>query len=139
MAEELALDHAVGQRLAVDGEEWTVCPIAPVMKHARDELLAGAGLALDERGGARRCDAPNHGSELAALRRLGDEAGGDAGDVELLAQLSILALQRAHLDGARDDRVKLVAVERLGDAVERTAAQGGLGRLGSRQRHAQHD
>src|SRR5271155_4284582 len=139
MAEQLALDPAVGQRLAVDGEEWTVGAIAPVMKHPGDQLLAGAGLALDERGRARRRDAPNHGSELAALRRLGDEAGCDAGDVELLAPPAGLPLRGAHLDGPRDDGAELVAVERFRDAVEGATAQGGLGRLGSRQRHAQHD
>ena len=109
------------------------------MKHPRDQLLAGAGLAFDKRGRARRRDPPNHRDQLAALGRLGDEAGGDTGDVELLAQLAVLALQRAHLDRASDDGVQFVVVERLGDAIECATAERRLGRLCGRQRHAHHN
>ncbi len=54
MAEQLALDDPIGQRLAVDREERTVGAIAPVVQHPRNQLLAGTGLALDQRGRARR-------------------------------------------------------------------------------------
>src|SRR5208337_5323952 len=122
MPEQLALDHAVGKRLAIDRQEWTVGAIAPIMKHARDQLLAGAGLAFDQGGRARRSYPPNHGDELATLGRFGDETGGNARDVELFAQLPVLALKRTHLDRARDDRVQLLVVERLGHRIERASA-----------------
>src|SRR3984957_8192584 len=48
MAEQLALDHAIGQRLTIDCEKRTVRPIAPVVKHPRDQLFARASLAFDK-------------------------------------------------------------------------------------------
>ena len=47
-------------------------------------------------------------------------------DVELLAQLAVLALKRVHLDRAADDRVQLVVVEWLGYAIEGATARSAL-------------
>src|ERR1700688_1704764 len=66
MTEQLALDHAVGQRLAIDREERTLGAIAPVVKHPGDNFLAGPGLAFDKDRGAGRGDPTNHRDELAA-------------------------------------------------------------------------
>src|SRR6266852_1677594 len=84
MTEQLAFDHAVGERLAIDREERTLGAVAPVVEHPGDQFLAGPGLAFDKDRGASGGHAPNHRNELAALRTPGDEAGGDTGDVELL-------------------------------------------------------
>src|ERR1700736_4950614 len=46
MSEQLALDHAIGQRLTIDCEKRTVRPIAPIVKHPRDQFLSGARLAF---------------------------------------------------------------------------------------------
>src|SRR6266851_2403416 len=48
MAEQLALDQAIGQRAAVDGDEWKIPARAQVVDGARDQLLAGPGFALEE-------------------------------------------------------------------------------------------
>ena len=125
MAEQFAFDHAVGESLAVDRDEGAVRASAPVVEHARDQLFAGAAFALDEGGRARRRDPPNHRDQLLALRALGDEAGGRAGDVESLAQAAVLALQRAHLDRPRDGLDQGLRAERLGNVVEGALAHRG--------------
>src|SRR5690349_3841301 len=102
MTEEFALDHPFGEGLAVDRDERAVGAGAPVVEHPRDQLLAGAAFALDKRGRARGRHAADHRDQLFALRALGDESGGRAGYVELLAQAMIFALQRAELDRPRD-------------------------------------
>ena len=76
VAEELALEHALGERLAVDRDERPADAVAPVVQQARDQLLAGAALALDEHGRAARRHAPHEIEQLAALRALGDDALG---------------------------------------------------------------
>ena len=48
VAEQLALDQGLAEGAAVDGHERPVAPRAQVVQVARDELLAGAGLAGDE-------------------------------------------------------------------------------------------
>ena len=56
VAEELALDERAGQRRAVDGDERAFRAGAAPVDRARDELLARAGLARQEDGGAGRGD-----------------------------------------------------------------------------------
>ena len=75
MTEQLAFDHAVSEGLAVDRDEGAVGARAPVVEHPRDQLLAGAALALDERGRTRRRDPAHHRDQLLALRALGDKTG----------------------------------------------------------------
>ena len=48
MAEELALEQRLGKRGAVDRDERSLCTLTRAVDAARHELLAGAGLALDE-------------------------------------------------------------------------------------------
>ena len=47
MAEELALDQVLGQRAAVDRDERAAGAIALLVEAARDQFLAGPGLAQD--------------------------------------------------------------------------------------------
>src|SRR4029453_15109370 len=56
-AEELGLEQVVGQRAAVDRDEAPRGARALLVDRARDELLAGASLALDQHRRARRRDA----------------------------------------------------------------------------------
>src|SRR5262249_23480890 len=53
VAEELALEERVGERRAVRREERPARPRAVVVDRARDQLLAGARLTLDQHGDAR--------------------------------------------------------------------------------------
>src|SRR5205814_8736828 len=48
MAEELALEERLRQRRTVDGDEGLAGPRARRVDAARHQLLAGAGLALDQ-------------------------------------------------------------------------------------------
>ena len=48
MAEQLALEQAVGQRGAVDGDERAVAPVSGAMHDLGEELLPRAGLALQK-------------------------------------------------------------------------------------------
>ena len=56
VAEQLALDEAGGDRGAVHLDEQALAPRAGLVDRARDQLLAGAGLARDEDGGVRARD-----------------------------------------------------------------------------------
>ncbi|MNE88598.1 hypothetical protein D3C80_1859220 [compost metagenome] len=51
MAEDLALEQAFRQAAAVEGDERVVLAPAEVVQAARHQLLAGAGLALDQHVG----------------------------------------------------------------------------------------
>src|SRR5204863_352965 len=48
--EQLALEQLLGQRRAVDGDEWSARALAPAVDRARRQLLAGAALAEQEHG-----------------------------------------------------------------------------------------
>src|SRR5439155_1489988 len=55
VAEELALEHALGEGLRIHGDERAADALAPVMEQAGDQLLPRPALALDQhRGPARR-------------------------------------------------------------------------------------
>src|SRR5262249_53888446 len=49
--EELALEQRVGERRAVDGDEAAALALALEVDRPSRQLLAGAGLAVDEHGG----------------------------------------------------------------------------------------
>src|SRR6266702_5960174 len=51
MAEQLALHQAIGQRAAVDVDEWKIPARAQVVDGARDQLLAGPGLSMKQNRG----------------------------------------------------------------------------------------
>ncbi len=127
MAEQFALDQAVGKRLAVDRNERPFRAIAPVMQHTRHQLLAGAALPFNHRRGARRRDTPDHCHQLTALRALGDKSRRRTRHVELLPEPVILAPETGHLERARHDRDQLFIVERLGDVIERALPHCGNG------------
>src|SRR6185437_4511708 len=48
MAEQLAFEQGLGQGRAIDGDERPVTPGTGAMNAARNQFLAGAGLALDQ-------------------------------------------------------------------------------------------
>ena len=93
MPEELALDQAGGDGAAVQFDERPVPARTPVVQSARDELLPGAGLALDEDRRVARRHA-GHLVEQLAQRR---SATHDLVDVvlaaKLLLQIDVLRLQ----------------------------------------------
>jgi hypothetical protein len=78
VAEELALEDALGERGAVHGHEEAVRTRAPVVDGARDQLLARARLALDQDGAAVRRHLVDERQHLVH-DRLADDAAGIGG------------------------------------------------------------
>ena len=122
VAEELALHQLGRNRAAVDRHERPVAPRPGLVDHARDELLARAGLAgdVDRRLAAR--DLGDHLAQLLHRRRMADQR------VRRPLRVS-LALSLAELQRARSQLAQVVEVERLGDEIERAElerAHGGL-------------
>ncbi len=66
VTEQLALEERRRHRAAVDRDERLVAPVGELVHRARDELLAGAGLAGDEHGRIA------HRDSLRELERLLD-------------------------------------------------------------------
>src|SRR5581483_12346226 len=112
VAEELALEHALGEGLAIDGDERLADAVAPEVDQPRDELLPGAAFALHEDGRAARGDPPDEREQLARLRALRDDRVGRRARCGVLLEPAVLALEAAHLDGAADEGAQLVVVER---------------------------
>src|SRR5207249_9391406 len=70
VAEELALEEALGERGTVDGDEESLAARTGGVDRPRHQLLAGAGLALDEDRRPRRADARDqveHGAQRGAV------------------------------------------------------------------------
>src|SRR5579885_1047100 len=82
VAEELALEQRLRERGAVLHDEGPAAPRPALMNGARQELLAGARLALEEHGHAAPARALDEEQRLAHARRGGDErlaVGADGG------------------------------------------------------------
>ena len=69
VAEELALDERRRERRAVDRDERPAAARARLVDRARDELLAGAGLAEEQHGRRRRRDLAELAEDRRAARR----------------------------------------------------------------------
>ena len=126
VAEQLALDQFARDRRHVDRHERALPALAEVVQHARDQLLAGAALAVDHHGQVGLRQAGEDAIDLLHRRRAADER-------QLLAfDLLRRPLRRAPGLGQRaaDDGDHLVEVERLGQVLV-----GAL--LGRRQRRHQ--
>src|SRR2546427_4718968 len=147
IAEELRLDQGVRDRAAVDSDERLVASGTQLMDRASNELLASAGLALDENSQRRvghLLDLLDNLLHLAIRahqkpqRALDDLVGHpqfarallDDGlelvEVALQGQLLLLdpATQLAQLDGPAQRRDEVIPVDRLLDEVVGPAAEG---------------
>ena len=70
--EQLALDQRAGDRAAIDDDERLRVPRRQLVQGARDHVLAGAGLALDEHGRVGRRDLLDQAEDLAHRGRAPD-------------------------------------------------------------------
>src|SRR5439155_11573824 len=138
VAEELALEHTLGEGIAVDRHERLAHPLAPVVEQARDELFPGSALALDQHARAARGDPSDECQELLGARTLRDHGLGGVAVPHLLAEVAILARQAGELERAADGRPEVVVVERLGHVVESALPHGRHGR-GNRAVGGQQD
>ena len=93
VAEELALEQLVRNRRAVDLDERTLRSRAARVNHVRDELLADAGLAVDQHAGRRLRDRFEPREHFFQRGALADDAAEVHRHLHLLAQVVALALE----------------------------------------------
>ena len=106
MTEQLALEQRLGDGAAVDRDEAAAAARRRVVDRARDELLAGAGLADEEHGGGRLRGLVEQAEHLLHDRARADHrpepvAVADLGAERLVLTLEDLVgrLQLAHQPG----------------------------------------
>jgi len=122
--EQLTLDHAFGQRGAVDLDEGTVRTGAVVVDRLGDELLAGAGLTRDQDARVAARDRGDLVVDLLHLVGVADDVRGPEAVAELGAQTLVLLLELLPLllrgaaefhrlgdQGARDQKQTDVVVQ----------------------------
>ena len=139
VAEELALEQVLGDRGAVDDDEGLVARGAEIVDRARDELLAGAALAGDQHGRARRRDALDGAEHAAHHLALADQAPEPRLARHLVAQAHDFLFERAALEELAHLDAQRVDLEGLGHEVggaELHRLDGG--RDGARRREHQH-
>ena len=121
VAEELGLEQRLGNRAAVQRDEPVHAPRAVVMNRARDDFLAGAGLAGDQdravgrRDGLEQLEQPLHRPALA------DDAFEAVALFELRAQVRVLRFQPPLLERRIEHVQQLVDLKRLADEIPRAA------------------
>src|SRR4029077_8135909 len=99
-AEELALEDALGERLAVDRDEGLSHAVRPVVEEARHQLLPRAALALHQHRRLRGRDAADEREHLLAPRARGDHRLRRVAARDLGAEPAVLALQAVELERA---------------------------------------
>ncbi len=114
--EQLALDQLLGDRGAVDFDERSGSTAAHRVDAARDELLAGAVLAVDQHPAVGR---RGHRHLLAQLRHHVALAHHRQPAIDVGAQRAVLGLEPPLTDGVADDEHGLLERERLFDEIER--------------------
>ena len=121
VAEELRLEQVAGHGGAVDADERLVGARARRVDGLRDDLLAGAALAVDEDVGVDGGRAPRHGDGALQARALADdvvEAVAGPGGRQALRDL----LRAIELDERRDEAAVLVVGARDGAGRDDEAA-----------------
>ena len=128
VAEQLGLEHARRERRAVDAHERLLLARAVDVDGVRDQLLAGAGLAAQQHGRARRRDLLDLLQHLAQRGAVADDVAEVELAVELLVQVAgvlgelgreaaVLAVQVEPLDRVLQHAADLLRVPRLGDVA----------------------
>ena len=121
VAEQLTFHQRLGQRPAVDDQEWLLAAIGGVVDGARHALLAAAALARDEHGRAHVGDALHqieHGAHGgAAPEQICFFELRDARSQPPVLERELLLLQRL-----ADEHRQLGGVEGLGHEIVRAAA-----------------
>jgi hypothetical protein len=118
VAEQLGLQEMLGQGGAVDGHERLGGALAVGVNGPRHELLPRAGLVEDEDVGFRPRGLLDELEDAHHDRAPPDDVLEPERLLELLAKVSILALQGAMPERAVDGDAELLAREGLGQVVE---------------------
>ena len=111
--------------------------VSAACKCLRDQLLAGAGLALDQDRRADRPDLLDQVEELADLRALGNHRVKMIVAAHLLAQLLELVDELAAIEDALDQEPEMIGLVRLGHEIvgPRLHRPQRLGRVAERGQH----
>ncbi|MNQ75336.1 hypothetical protein D3C85_901260 [compost metagenome] len=127
VAEQLRLDQGFRDRRAVHRDQRRLGALRQVVQGARHQLLAGAGLALDQYGGIGRRDLADLAVEVLHGRTVADDANlatrvgrrlaalGRRTGARRLGAAGLLTLAQDACHGLEH----LVVVEGLGDVVDR--------------------
>jgi hypothetical protein len=119
VAEQRALDEAFGEGGTVDGDERLVGTGTLVVNRAGEQLLAGAGLALEEHGGARGGHGRDH-LHRAAERLAVPYEQPPAPDLhDLAAEGLVLPPQPDHLQRLPHRDLQRLGLDRLREIVDR--------------------
>ena len=119
VAEQLGLEQALGDRRAVDLDQRPLALGAAGVDGAGDQLLAGAGLAGDQRRALGLRDQAGGAHRLLHQAAAADDAVVVEVLVALGEQVAVLAAQALVLDRPLDHHHQLVDLERLLQVVER--------------------
>ena len=109
VAEQLRLDQIARDRRHVDGDERAVAPLAVVVQRARDQFLAGAGLAGDHHGEIGLHQPRQHAVDFLHRRRAADQRNGIRIRLRRPRRCTLLRLGQR----AADDRDQFLEIERL--------------------------
>src|SRR5262249_12147380 len=119
VTEELALEERVGKRRAVDGDEAAALALALEVDRARRELLAGAGLAVDEDGRVVLREHADRLEDLVHDAVAAHHVGEGVAVGELAAEVVDLVEQPALLEDLLRREEDLLLLEGLRDVVAR--------------------
>ncbi len=112
VTEQLGFQQVLGDRCAVDGDEWTGCPIALFVDRPCEKLLAGAAGAEQHHRHVGRGHALDGSADLEHFGRGGDDRSEHRRPARLL-QPPVLRLDPVKMKGPRDDQPELVDIDRL--------------------------
>ncbi len=127
VAEELGLEQGLRHRAAVHGHERARRARAGVVHGLGDDLLARAGLALDQERGVGGGDALDEVQHRVHGGRLRDEPGEPIALAELGAQVLVLPAQGPAGQRLVDTVIELVWLLAFLEVVQRPEADGLLG------------
>ncbi len=136
--EQLRFGEWFRDRGGVEADETLVGARAVVMDRPRDQLLAGAGLALDQHGAVHRRDKFENGEDMAHRRAVADHAVEAVPIAELGAEVGVLFAQASLFHRRRQDAGQLRQLERLDQEVD-GAPTHGRHRFGDATEPGDHD
>src|SRR5262245_58457206 len=98
MAKQFRLGQPLGNRRRIEGDEMLIVPRAVVMDRPRNELLAGAGLALDQDRAVHRRNKFERREHVSHRSAAADDIVEPESFLQLRAKLGVLLTQLSLLD-----------------------------------------
>ena len=124
VAEERRFQQVGRERAGIDRDEHLVAAGGVGVDGLGDELLAGAGFAGDQDGGAGAGDLRNEVEHAHHLLALAHDIGKVVALFEGALELLIFAREASAMDHAGDFQQELVVIPGLGEIVSSAGLQG---------------